>query len=36
MTFKSALTASVSLLTILSLTAPAFAQTDIDALYEAA
>jgi putative spermidine/putrescine transport system substrate-binding protein len=36
MTFKSALSTSVSLLAVLSLTAPAFAQTDIDALYEAA
>lgn len=36
MTFKSALTASVSVLTVLSLTVPAFAQTDINALYEAA
>ena len=36
MTFKSALSTSVSLMAVLSLTAPAFAQTDIDALYEAA
>ncbi len=36
MTFKSALTASVSVLTVLSLSAPAFAQADLDALYEAA
>ncbi|QQR39816.1 ABC transporter substrate-binding protein [Devosia rhizoryzae] len=36
MTFKSALTASVSLLSVLSLSAPAFAQADLDALYEAA
>ena len=36
MTFKSALSTSVSLVAVLSLTAPAFAQTDIDALYEAA
>lgn len=36
MTLKSALTASVSLLTVLSLSAPAFAQTDLAALYEAA
>jgi len=36
MTFKSALTASVSALTIFSLSAPAFAQADLDALYEAA
>src|SRR5690606_9564790 len=32
MTFKSALTASVSALTIFSLSAPAFAQADLDAL----
>lgn len=36
MTFKSALTASVSLLTVLSLSAPAFAQADLEALYAAA
>ena len=36
MTFTSALTASVSLLTVLSLSAPAFAQADLDALYAAA
>jgi putative spermidine/putrescine transport system substrate-binding protein len=36
MTFKSALTASVSLLAVLSLSAPAFAQADLDALYAAA
>jgi len=36
MTFKSALTASVSLLTVLSFAAPTFAQADLDALYEAA
>lgn len=36
MTFKHALSASVSVLTVLSLSAPVFAQTDLDALYEAA
>jgi putative spermidine/putrescine transport system substrate-binding protein len=36
MTFKSALTTSVSLLTVLSFAAPTFAQTDLAALYEAA
>ena len=36
MTFKAALTTSVSLLTVLSLSAPVFAQTDLNALYEAA
>ena len=36
MTLKSVLSTSVSLLTVLSLSAPAFAQADIDALYEAA
>lgn len=36
MTFKHALSVSVSVLTVLSLSAPVFAQTDLDALYEAA
>lgn len=36
MTFKSALTTSVSLLTVLSFAAPTFAQADLAALYEAA
>lgn len=36
MTLKSALTTSVSLLTVLSFAAPTFAQTDLAALYEAA
>lgn len=36
MTFKSALTTSVSLLTVLSFAAPTFAQTDLTALYDAA
>lgn len=36
MTLKNALAASVSMLAVLSVTAPSFAQTDLAALYEAA
>ena len=36
MTFKKSLAASVSMLTVLAVSAPAFAQTDLTALYEAA
>jgi len=36
MTFKKSLAASVSMLAVLAVSAPAFAQADLDALYEAA
>lgn len=36
MTFKKSLAASVSMLAVLAVSAPTFAQTDLDALYEAA